>query len=180
MYTNGVKVRNFGDKMVKAVYPGTFDPFSNGHLDIVKRASQIFDEVHILVSCNIKKHPTFTAEERVNLIKMVVKDMPNVKVISSNALVVQYAKENEIKVIIRGLRNYQDYESEFSLAQFNKDIEPNIETLLMMPSAKNQFISSSAIKEFVIYNIDISPYVPKEIVPYVTKKFKSNNTKTLL
>ena len=74
MYTNGVKVRNFGDKMAKAVYPGTFDPFSNGHLDIVKRASQIFDEVHILVSCNIKKHPTFTAEERVNLIKMVVKD----------------------------------------------------------------------------------------------------------
>ena len=95
--------------MAKAVYPGTFDPFSNGHLDIVKRASQIFDEVHILVSCNIKKHPTFTAEERVNLIKMVVKDMSNVKVISSNALVVQYAKENEIKVIIRGLRNYQDY-----------------------------------------------------------------------
>ena len=89
MYTNGVKVRNFGDKMAKAVYPGTFDPFSNGHLDIVKRASQIFDEVHILVSCNIKKHPTFTAEERVNLIKMVVKDMSNVKVISSNALVVQ-------------------------------------------------------------------------------------------
>lgn len=105
---------------------------------------------------------------------MVVKDIPNVKVISSNALVVQYAKENEIKVIIRGLRNYQDYESEFSLAQFNKDIEPNIETLLMMPSAKNQFISSSAIKEFVIYNIDISPYVPKEIVPYVTKN--SNQT----
>ena len=74
----------------------------------------------------------------------------------------------------------QDNKNETEQAQFNKDIEPNIETLLMMPSAKNQFISSSAIKEFVIYNIDISPYVPKEIVPYVTKKFKSNNTKTLL
>lgn len=173
MYTNGVISRNFGDIMAKAVYPGTFDPFSNGHLDIVKRASQIFDEVHILVSCNIKKNPTFTVEERVFLIKTVVSDLPNVKVVPNNDLVVQYAKENNINVIIRGLRNYQDYESEFSLAQFNKDIEPNVETLLMMPSAKNQFISSSAIKEFVKFNIDISAYVPKKIASYVTEKFKS-------
>ncbi len=161
--------------MAKAVYPGTFDPFSNGHLDIIRRASSIFEEVHVLVSCNIKKHPTFSSLERVNMIKKVVKHLDNVKVIENNDLVVQYAKQNDIKVIIRGLRNYQDYESEFSLAQFNKDIDPNIETLLMMPSAKNQFISSSAIKEFVTYNIDISPYVPKEIVLEVTNKFKGNN-----
>ncbi len=162
--------------MAKAVYPGTFDPFSNGHLDIVKRASLIFDEVHILVGNNLKKSPTFTAEERVFMIKSVVKNLSNVKVVASNELVVQYAKRNNIKVIVRGLRNYQDYESEFSLAQFNKDIDSSIETLLMMPSAKNQFISSSAIKEFVAYNIDITPYVPKEIAPLVVKKFQENGT----
>lgn len=162
--------------MAKAVYPGTFDPFSNGHLDIVKRASTIFDEVHILVGNNIKKHPTFSATERVSMIEAVVKSIPNIKVVASSELVVQYAKRNNIKVIIRGLRNYQDYESEFSLAQFNKDIDSSIETLLMMPSATNQFISSSAIKEFVAYNIDITPYVPKEIAPYVVKKFQENGT----
>lgn len=159
--------------MAKAVYPGSFDPFSNGHLDIVKRACAIFDEVHILVAVNVKKTPTFTVNERVSMIKEVVSDLPNVKVISSSELVVKYAKNNDISVIIRGLRNYQDYESEFSLAQFNKDIEPSIETLLMMPSSKNQFISSSAIKELLLFNIDIKPYVPDVVAKAIIKKIKN-------
>ena len=158
--------------MSKAVYPGSFDPFSNGHYDIVKRASEIFDEVHVLVSINMKKVPTFTAKERVQMIKKVCKDLPNVKVIPSSDLVVKYAKENGIKVIVRGLRNYQDYESEFSLAQFNKDIDPTIETILMLPSTTNQFISSSAIKELIMFDIDITPYVPECISEDVVRKFK--------
>lgn len=160
--------------MAKAVYPGSFDPFSNGHFDIVKRAASIFDEVHVLVSMNVKKTPTFSVHERVEMIKRVCKDLPNVKVVPSADLVVKYANDNKIKVIVRGLRNYQDYESEFSLSQFNRDIDPTIETLLMMPSTTNQFISSSAIKELILFNIDISPYVPKCIVDDVVKKFKSN------
>ena len=159
--------------MSKAIYPGSFDPFSNGHLDIVRRASQIFDEVHVLVSLNVKKIPTFTGEERVKMIEKVCKDLPNVKVVPCADLVVKYAKENNIKVIVRGLRNYQDYESEFSLAQFNKDIDPSIETMLMMPSTKNQFISSSAIKELIMFDVDITPYVPKCISEEVIKKFKN-------
>lgn len=160
--------------MSKAVYPGSFDPFSNGHLDIVKRASKIFDEVHILVSINLKKIPTFTIDERIEMIKKVVGNIPNVKVYSSDELVVHYARRNGINVIIRGLRNYQDYESEFSLSQYNRDIDPTIETVLFMPVAKNQFITSSAIKELITFDVDITPYVPKEIALEITKKFKSN------
>lgn len=158
--------------MSRAVYPGSFDPFSNGHLDIVKRASSIFDEVHILVSINVKKRPAFTVSERVSMIKRVIKGLPNVKVVASDELVVNYARRNDVKVIIRGLRNYQDYESEFSLSQFNRDIDPSIETILFMPIAKNQFITSSAIKELILFNVDISSYVPVEIVEEITQKFK--------
>lgn len=158
--------------MSKAVYPGSFDPFSNGHLDIVKRAAKIFDEIHILVSINVKKKPTFTVLERVKMIERVCQDIPNVKVVASDMLVVRYAISNGINVIIRGLRNYQDYESEYSLSQFNRDIEPTVETILFMPTGKNQFISSSAIKELVLFNVDITPYVPEEIALEIHKKFK--------
>ena len=156
---------------MKAVYPGTFDPLSNGHLDVIKRASKIFDEVHVLISTNVHKHPTFTVSERINMITKVVQELPNVKVVSTNQLTVSYAKENNINVIIRGLRNYTDYESEYQLAQFNKDIAPNIETLLMFPSAKNQFVSSSSIKELLTFGVDITKYVPKAIADEIYKKF---------
>jgi pantetheine-phosphate adenylyltransferase len=158
--------------MKKAVYPGTFDPLSKGHLDIIVRASKIFDEVHVLVSNNILKHPTFSADERVEMIKRCTSDLKNVVIKSSADLVVNYAKQNNIQVIIRGLRNYQDYEAEFSLYQFNKNIAPEIETLLMMPQTKHQYISSSAIKELITFGVDITPYVPKQIAKDVIEKFK--------
>lgn len=158
--------------MSKAVYPGSFDPFSNGHLDIVKRASKIFDEIHVLVSNNIFKKTIFTAEERIELIKKCTKDIPNIVVTSFDGLVVQYCKENEISIIIRGLRNYSDYEAEFSLYQYNKDIYPNIETILLLPSTKTQFVSSSAIKELLNFNCDISKYVPNEIKQEIINKMK--------
>ena len=134
---------------MKAVYPGSFDPLSNGHLDVIERASKIFDEVHVLISTNVHKTPTFSVSERIEMIQKVCSDFKNVKVVSTPLLTVAYAKENNINVIIRGLRNYTDYESEYQLAQFNKDIAPEIETLLMFPSAKNQFVSSSSIKELL-------------------------------
>lgn len=161
--------------MTKAVYPGSFDPLSNGHLDVIKRASKIFDLVYVLISPNVHKKPTFTVEERVSMISKVVEDMPNVKVVSTCELTVSFAKKNDIKVMIRGLRNYNDYESEFQLAQFNKDIAPEIETLLMFPNTQNQFVSSSSIKELLTFNVDITKYVPKVIAQEILKKFKLHN-----
>jgi pantetheine-phosphate adenylyltransferase len=105
------------------------------------------------------------------MIKKVCKDLKNVKVVSTNELTVTYAKKNNINVIVRGLRNYTDYESEYQLAQFNKDIAPGIETLLLFPSAKTQFVSSSSIKELLTFGVDITKYVPSPIAEEIYKKF---------
>jgi pantetheine-phosphate adenylyltransferase len=156
----------------KCVYPGSFDPISNGHLDIIKRAAKLFDEVHVLVSYNMFKKTAFSKDERIELIKLATSNLTNVIVTAYDGLVVNYCKENQINIIIRGMRNYSDYENEFQLFQYNKDINPNVETVILLPSSKNQFISSSAIKELVTFGLDISKYVPKAIVDKVTEKLK--------
>lgn len=158
--------------MKKAVYPGSFDPLSNGHLDLIKRASKMFDELHVVVSYNVLKKSSFTLEERIQMIKDCTASLSNVVVTGYEHLVVQYCKENNIDIIVRGLRNYSDYENEFSLFQYNRDIYPKIETILLMPTTKNQVVSSSAVKELVTFGVDIHKYVPKEIVTRVTEKFK--------
>ena len=158
--------------MIKAVYPGSFDPLSNGHLDIITRASKTFDEVHVVVSYNINKKSTFTVTERVDMIKLVTRNLKNVYVHSYDGLIVNYCKENNINLLIRGLRNYSDYEAEFSLYQFNKEINPEVETVLMLPSSKNIFVSSSAIKELVSFDCDITQYVPSEIKEAIINKYK--------
>ena len=161
--------------LLKAVYPGSFDPISNGHLDIIKRASKLFDELHILVSYNFNKHYTFSKEERTEMLMEICKDIPNVKITSYDGLVVNYCKENHIGVIVRGMRNYTDYENEFSWFQYNRDIYPNVETILLMPTTKNQIVSSSAIKELVTFNSPIDKYVPKVLVSRITDKFKKSS-----
>ena len=165
----------FGGDIVKAVYPGSFDPISNGHLDIIKRASKLFDELHILVSYNFNKHYSFTKEERIEMLNDVCKDIPNIKITSYDGLVVNYCKENNIGVIVRGMRNYTDYENEFSLFQYNRDICSSVETILLMPTTKNQMVSSSAIKELVTFNSPIDKYVPKILVTRITNKFKKSS-----
>ena len=160
--------------MKKCVYPGSFDPISNGHLDIIKRASKIFDEVHIVVASNMFKTSSFTIDERIEMIKASTANLENVVVTSYDGLVVSYCKENKINVIIRGMRNYSDYEQEFSLFQYNKDIDSSVETFILLPSSKNQFVSSSAVKELVKYGLDISRYVPKPIVEKVIEKLRDN------
>lgn len=157
---------------MKCVYPGTFDPISNGHVDIIARAAKMFDEVHVVVGNNIFKKTTFTIDERVDMVKECVKDLPNVIVVPYEGIVVEYLKENHINVMIRGLRNYSDYENEFSLFQYNRDIYPNIETILLMPKTKLQVVSSSAIKELLTFGCDISKYVPKCILNKIIDKFK--------
>lgn len=158
--------------MKKAVYPGTFDPLTIGHLDLIKRAARIVEELHIVVADNYKKIPTFSTEERIEMIKLVTQNIENVVVSSTNDLVVRYAKNNGIDLMIRGLRNIQDYENEYALYQFNRNINRNIETLILFPSSKNHFVSSSAIKELVVHHADISPYVPREIIKIVQEKLK--------
>ena len=158
--------------MKRAVYPWSFDPLSNGHLDIIKRASKLFDEVHVLISYNMFKKASFSVEERIQMIKDSTKGINNLVITSYDGLVVQYCKDNKIGVIIRGMRNFSDYEAEFSLFQYNRDILPGIETILLMPTTKNQMVSSSAIKELVTFGVNIDKYVPKQIVDRVVEKLK--------
>ena len=160
--------------MRKAVYPGSFDPISTGHLDLIKRASKLFDELHILVSYNMFNKSSFSVNDSIEMINECVKDLKNVIVVAWDGLVVQYCKENNINIIIRGMRNYSDFENEFTLFQYNRDIYPNIETILLMPTTKNQVVSSSAIKELVEFDCSISKYVPKCIEKRIIEGLKKN------
>jgi len=158
--------------MNKAVYPGTFDPLTIGHLDIIKRAAKFVDELHVVVADNYKKIPTFSAEERIEMIQRVTFDVPNIIVTSTTDLVVRYAQKHDIHLMVRGLRNIQDYENEYALYQFNRNLNRNLETLILFPSSRNHFVSSSAIKELIVHHADISPYVPKEIIKDLQDKLR--------
>ena len=161
--------------MLKAIYAGTFDPLTIGHLDIIKRAASLVDELVVLVANNSLKSHTFTVEERIQMIQNVTKDIKNVKIDSTNTLVVRYAEENGIKIMFRGLRNIQDYEYEYSLSNYNSNINPKIETVLLFPTGINHFVSSSAIKELVIHDADISLYIPKENTKEVIARLKKKS-----
>lgn len=152
-------------------YPGSFDPISNGHLDIIRRLCEIYDNVVILISNNIGKQYSFTALERKEMVELVIKKYKNARVDIYDGLVVRYCQSHNIKLLARGLRNFTDYENEFNLFQFNRDLAPEIETILLFPSSKNQFVSSSAIKELITFNASIKDYVPSEIIDIVTKRF---------
>lgn len=158
--------------MLKAIYAGTFDPLTLGHLDIIQRAALIVDELVILVANNTLKNHTFTVEERISMIKKVTAHIKNVRIDHTDSLVVRYAEENDIKIMFRGLRNIQDYEYEYSLSGYNSNINPNIETVLLFPTGVHHFVSSSAIKELVIHDADISLYIPKENIEEITKRLK--------
>ncbi len=152
-------------------YPGSFDPISNGHLDIIRRLCEVYDNVVILISNNIGKKYSFTALERKEMVELVIKKYKNARVDIYDGLVVRYCQNHNIKLLARGLRNFTDYENEFNLFQFNRDLAPEIETILLFPSSKNQFVSSSAIKELITFNASIKDYVPSEIIDIVTKRF---------
>ena len=155
-----------------AVYPGSFDPISNGHIDIIHRAANIFDKVYVLCSINPNKKYTFTNEERVYMLKEATKNIPNVIVEESDKLVLQFAKEKNADVIIRGMRNINDYQNEITLFQFNRSIDSSIDTFVLFPSTDNLFLSSSSIKELVKFGSDITPYVPSSLVNYIQVRIK--------
>ena len=156
-----------------AIYPGSFDPFTNGHMDIVHRGLEIFDTVIVAVACNSEKNSLFTAKERVNMISRLVDNNPRVKVDTFAGLLVDYVVKKEARVILRGLRAVTDFEFEFQLAQMNHSVCEQVETLFMMTSPECAYLSSSIVKEVGRLNGDISKFVPPLVVEELKKKFAS-------
>lgn len=156
--------------MIKAIYPGTFDPITVGHLDVIERAAKIYDRVIIAVMENRSKHCTFTKEERKALIEKCIRDLKNVKVVIGEGLTVDLAARHKCRIIIRGIRAVSDYESELALATANMNLNREIETVFMVAKPELSFLSSSVAKEIASFNGDISNYIPSAIIEEVSEK----------
>ncbi len=153
-----------------AIYPGSFDPVTSGHLNIIRRAASIFDRLIVCVMVNAGKNPMFTLEERVALIKRVTADIPNVEVDCSDELLAEYAKRKGSCVIVKGLRAGSDFENEFQMALINHKINPQLDTMFLTAESQYMFLSSSAVKELGMYNVNLSEFLPEAIIPDFQKK----------
>ena len=154
------------------VYPGTFYPITNGHLDIIKRAHQLFDKLYIVVPVNIGKSALFTTEERVDLIKKVLVDYPDIEVVATDKLTVEFAKNVNATAMIRGLRMVSDFDYELQLATINKKLDASIETVFIMSSHEYSFLSSSSVKEIAKFKRDVSLFVPDVVNKALQEKYK--------
>ena len=158
--------------MVKAIYPGSFDPVTLGHLDIIERAANIYDELVVGVLGNNKKTPLFSSEERVNMLKEVTKHIGNVKVISYNGLLVDAARENGIHVIVRGLRAITDFEYELQMAQTNYKLAPDVEYIVLPTNLQYSYLSSSMVKEVAAFGGDISQFVSEAVIDRIKERYR--------
>ena len=156
--------------MTIAVYPGTFDPITNGHLDIVTRAARLFDRIIIGVYEKSDKHLVFTTEERVDLVRQAVANLPNVEVKSFGGLTVDFAKQEKAQVMIRGLRMNADFEKEFEMAMMNRKLSPDLDLLCLMAKQEYQFLSSGLLKEVARLDGNISDFVPEHVAKALRKK----------
>ena len=158
-----------------AIYPGSFDPVTSGHLNIIRRAANIFDHLIVCVMVNAGKQPMFTQEERVDLIKRVTADLPNVEVDSSGELLAEYAKRRGSCVIVKGLRAGSDFENEFQMALINHQINPDLDTMFLPAEHQYMYMSSSTVKELGHYGVDLSDFLPEQIIPDFEKRILTTN-----
>ena len=157
--------------MKTAIYPGSFDPVTLGHVDIIKRSAALADHLIVGVLNNSTKSPLFSIDERVNMLREVTKDIPNVEVLSYTGLLVDFAKERNIQVIIRGLRAVTDFEYELALSQTNRVANPDVDTIFLNTDLKYAYLSSSMVKEMAMYGGPIDKFVPKNVVGLVYEKY---------
>ncbi|MBE6976075.1 MAG: pantetheine-phosphate adenylyltransferase [Ruminococcaceae bacterium] len=147
-----------------AIYPGSFDPVTSGHLNIIRRAAEIFDKLVICVMVNAGKNPMFTLQERVEMIRKVTADIPNVEVDCSDQLLAEYAKDIGSCVIVKGLRAGSDFENEFQMALVNRKLNPDLDTMFLSADQQYMSLSSSMVKELATYNVDLSDFLPAQII----------------
>lgn len=159
--------------MRKGVYPGSFDPVTYGHIDIIKRAAELVDELTVGVLCNKTKTPLFSLEERVRMLREVTKDTPNVKIVPFEGLTVDFAKEIGANMIVRGLRAVTDFEYELMMSQTNHKLEPGVETIFLTTNLAYSYLSSSIVKEVASFGGDISQFVPESVMEQVQEKMNN-------
>ncbi|RLB57947.1 MAG: pantetheine-phosphate adenylyltransferase [Deltaproteobacteria bacterium] len=147
-----------------AIYPGSFDPFTSGHLDIVQRAAQLFPRLIVAVAVNVRKMPTFTVEERVQMLQESLEGMEQVEVDSFSGLLVDYARQRGARIIVRGLRALSDFENEFQMAHMNRRLHPDLETVFMMTSQEHFYVSSQTVKEVAFFDGNVSGLVPEPVL----------------
>ncbi len=157
--------------MQTAVYPGSFDPCTNGHLDIIRRASGVFGKVVVAVLVNEKKNPLFSLEERVEMLKAATRDIDNIEICSFSGLLADFMKENGYSIIVKGLRAVSDYEYEFQMALTNRALCDSVETVFMPCSSEFMFLSSSIVKEVAKYNGELTGLVPEGLIPVIKRRF---------
>jgi pantetheine-phosphate adenylyltransferase len=160
-----------------AIYPGSFDPLTNGHVDIIERGSRIFDSIIVAILANVEKRPLFSESERVAIIRDVFKDAPNVQVETFNGLLVEYAQRKKANVLVRGLRAVSDFEYEFQMALMNRHLAPGLETVFMMPAEQYTYISSRLIKEVFTLGGEITGLVPPVVEERLREKAQGRRQK---
>ena len=163
--------------MIRAIYPGSFDPVTLGHLDIIRRASRTVNELIVGVLNNGGKTPLFTAEERVEMLREVTKDIPNVKVMAFSGLLVDFARHTDSTVVVRGLRAISDFDYELQMAQTNRKMNPHVDTMYIATSLEYAYLSSSTVKEVAFFDGDISEFVPEPVVEKVRERVKERKAK---
>jgi pantetheine-phosphate adenylyltransferase len=159
--------------MRRAIYPGSFDPVTNGHLDVIQRASRLFDDLIVAVAFNDQKHKStlFSIGERIELLRQSCDDIPNARIVKLDGLLVDFARHQNVDAIVRGLRAISDFEFEFQMALMNRKMEPALETLFMMPKEEYTYISSRIVKEIARLGGNVEPFVPDWVVRALAKKF---------